>query len=123
MAKPTGKPNGRPPHWRTPELLQADVDKYFAVTPIEEQTITGLCLFIGCFRETLLDYGEKDEFFLTVKRAKLKIENAWEMRLVRQGRSADIFALKNFGWKDQQHVDQTTNGRDLPTPICGGVAK
>lgn len=32
-----------------------------------------------------------------------------------------IFTAKNvIGWRDQTHVDHTTKGKELPTPIYGG---
>ncbi|KXK66847.1 hypothetical protein, partial [Christensenella minuta] len=38
------------------------------------------------------------------KKAKLKIENAYEKRLIGRGNGGDIFALKQFGWKDKQET-------------------
>lgn len=108
---------GRPPHWKTPEALQADIDAYFAVTPIEEQMITGLCIHLDIDRVTLLDYNEKDEFSSVVKKAKTRIEHAWERRLMKQGRSGDIFALKQFKWKDQNSIEHSGEIK-LPKPIA-----
>ena len=69
-------------------------------------TITGLAIALGTYRETLMNYQEKDdEFFDTVKKAKQRIENAYEKRLIKYGRSGDIFALKNFNWTDKQEVE------------------
>jgi hypothetical protein len=36
--------------------------------------------------------------------AKMKIEHAYEKSLRKNGRSGDIFALKNFGWTDRMDV-------------------
>jgi hypothetical protein len=102
---------GRPPKWNTPEELQADIDRYFAECERTQEplTITGLALALDTYRETLMDYQNKDEFSYTIKRAKQKIENAYEKRLIQNGRAGDIFALKNFGWKDKQEIEADVN--------------
>ena len=98
---------GRPRKWNKPEELQEEIDAYFKHCSEEKipLTITGLALALNTTRETLMDYQYDDEFSDTVKRAKLKIENAYEQRLILNGRAGDIFALKNFGWKDKQDID------------------
>lgn len=102
---------GRPPKWNTPEELQAEIDKYFAGCEKtgEPLTITGLALALDTYRDVLMDYQNKDEFSNTVKRAKQRIENAYEKRLIANGRAGDIFALKNFGWKDKQEIEADIN--------------
>lgn len=101
---------GRPPKWTTVEQLQKDIDAYFADTPKEEWTITGLALALDTSRQTLVDYGHKDEFTDAVKKAKMKVENGYEIDLKKHGRSGTIFALKNFDWRDKQETDITTQG-------------
>lgn len=98
---------GRPPKWETPEQLQKEIDKYFEECKKNDEplTITGLALALDTYRDVLMDYQNKDEFSNTVKRAKQIIENAYEKRLIQNGRSGDIFALKNFGWVDKQEVE------------------
>lgn len=108
---------GRPMKFESPGHLQILIDAYFADTPKDEWTITGLALALNTSRQTLLDYEEKDEYFDTIKNAKLKVENGYEIDLKKQGRTGTIFALKNFGWKDRNETDLTTNGKDLPSPI------
>lgn len=103
-------PAGRPLKWTTPEALQKDIDAYFNDTPKDEWTITGLALALDTSRQTLLDYQEKDEFADTVKKAKMKVENGYEIDLKKHGRSGTIFALKNFDWRDKQETDITTQG-------------
>lgn len=102
---------GRPPKWSTPEELQKDIDNYFEVCKQtgEPLTITGLALALNTYRDVLMDYQNKDEFSNTVKRAKQIIENAYEKRLIENGRAGDIFALKNFGWKDKQEIEAEVN--------------
>lgn len=106
---------GRPRKWNTPEELQTEIDAYFErcsekAIPL---TITGLALALDTTRETLMDYQNDDEFSYTVKRAKLRIENAYENRLILNGRAGDIFALKNFGWKDKQEIEADVGVREI----------
>lgn len=106
--------SGRPLKFETVEKLQEAIDDYFnkcneAEDPI---TITGLALALDTTRETLCDYEEKDEFSDTVKKAKLKVENSYEKRLIKRGNGGDIFALKNFGWVDRKELTGA-NGESL----------
>lgn len=105
---------GRPLKWDSPEKLQKLIDEYFAVTPLEEQMITGLALHLDTDRQTLCNYEERDEFFDTIKKAKARIEMAYELRGLEKGTAFDIFRLKNMGWKDkvEQQVTVTTTLAD-----------
>lgn len=104
---------GRPLKFRTPDELQEKIDAYFADTLKEEWTITGLAMALDTSRQTLLDYEERDEFTDAIKRAKLKVENGYEIDLKRHGRTGTIFALKNFDWKDKTEQDITTKGEAI----------
>ncbi len=79
----------------------------------ERYTITGLALALDTTRETLLDYEKRDEFSDTIKKAKLRVENQYEKSLQESGRSGDIFALKNFNWKDNKGIDHTSGGEPI----------
>lgn len=107
----------RPLKFQSPEELQKAIDSYFDTTPKEEWTITGLALALDTTRQTLVNYEEKDEFLDTIKKAKLKVENGYEIDLKKHGRSGTIFALKNFDWRDKQETDVTSGGKPLPTPL------
>jgi hypothetical protein len=98
---------GKPLKFKTVEELQEKIDAYFASCDEENEpiTITGLALALDTSRETLCNYEEKEDYFDTIKKAKLKVENAYEKRLVRRGNGGDVFALKNFGWKDTKELD------------------
>ena len=98
---------GRPLKYSSPEELQKLIDQYFEVTAPKEVTITGLALHLDTSRETLCNYEEKDDFFDTIKRAKLRVEHAYEMRGLSVGNAFDIFRLKNMGWKDKQEVESS----------------
>ena len=55
-------------------------------------------------RQDLINYSNKEEFFDTIKKAKLKVENYLEKRLIKDSSCTGIiFNLKNnYGWKDKQ---------------------
>lgn len=97
----------KPLKFKSVEELQEKIDKYFdsCNEEFEPITITGLALALDTSRETLCNYEEKEEYFDTIKRAKLRVQHAYEKRLVRRGNGGDIFALKNFGWVDKTEVD------------------
>jgi hypothetical protein len=120
---------GRPALFATPEALQEKIDEYFAEggtdrvfvcgsgsnkydVTVTIYTITGLCLFCGFeSRQSFYDYEDRPEFSYTVKRARLQIEQMYEENLQYGNTTGSIFALKNFGWKDQQGIDHTTGGQ------------
>lgn len=101
---------GRPMKFKSVEEIQPLIDKYFEDTPDERLTITGLALALKTSRETLMNYEGKDEFFDTIKDAKDKIQESYEISLRKRGNAGDIFALKNFGWKDKQETDLNVKG-------------
>lgn len=114
MAKPKGTSKevsgaGRPLKFKSPEELEKKCKEYFEVTHASQVTITGLALHLDTCRQTLMDYQGKPEYSDTIKKAKLAVENAYELSLRESGRTGDIFALKNFGWKDKQEMDLNAN--------------
>ena len=75
-------------------------------------TVSGLCLYLDCDRKTIINYSKKDEFFHTIKRAKVKIENNLEVGSLNGSLQATpcIFNLKNnFEWVDKSEVENTGN--------------
>ena len=101
---------GRPMKFKTVKELKDKCDAFFAQREAEGKpyTITGLALALGTTRETLCDYGEKDDYSDTIKEAKAKCQDYAEQRLYMGGPAAGpIFALKNFGWSDKQEIDHT----------------
>lgn len=106
--------------------MQQKIDTYFEQASdddgelVKPVSITGLALWLDTTRETLMDYQNRDEFTDTVKRAKLRVENFYEERLT-VGRQATgpIFALKNFGWRDeQQHAHSGPGGKPLAPSVA-----
>lgn len=112
---------GRPLKFANVQELQAKIDAYFAERENMEQypngdikpkpiTITGLALALDTTRETICDYGEKDEFSDSIRVARLRCENFAEERLYGGPATGPIFALKNYGWKDTQDINQNNTG-------------
>lgn len=97
---------GRPKKFKNVKELEKLIEAYFADCKENKkhETITGLALWLDTTRETLMDYQKDDKFSDTIKKAKLRIENAYENRLIDRGNGGDIFALKQFGWSDRQDV-------------------
>lgn len=136
---------GRPLKYSTPEAMQHAIDLYFLACKIHQEgekdyllelsdedkafikrvddvypSITGLAIVLGfTSRNALLEYEKRDEFFGTIKAAKLKVENNIEQRLFFQHSTGSIFNLKNnFGWKDQKEVDnKSSDGSMTPKAI------
>ena len=130
-------PNGRPLKYKSPEEMQERINWYFEAIKAKRTdeytlpekladnkdfinflnnladnypTVTGLALALGfTTRDSLINYENRsDEFFDTIKRAKLRVENAIEQRLFEANATGSIFNLKNnFGWKDKQETETT----------------
>jgi hypothetical protein len=118
---------GRPLKFRTAKALQKKIDEYFdscdnrttkvltktgAIVDMPDPkpyTITGLALALDTSRQTLLNYEEREEFFDTIRKAKLRIENYVEESLwTPKITSGVIFNLKNnFAWVDKQSVEHS----------------
>jgi hypothetical protein len=100
-------PVGRPPIFKTAEEFEAAADLYFeSCKPSgdddgEIPTVNGLCLALGCCRDTLWEYAKKPAFSDAVKRARTRLEMAWEKRLAGTACTGAIFWLKNQGWSDK----------------------
>lgn len=99
---------GRPPLFETADDLQKAVESYLEETPVEKYTITGLALSLGFeSRQSFYDYEERGEFSYIIKRSRLFVENAYELKLSGNNATGSIFALKNMGWKDKTEVEQS----------------
>ncbi len=109
---------GRPLKYSVDEL-QKLIQHYFNLTDQLEWTVTGLALLVGS-KQTLADYGNRDEYKDMVREAKLKVENAYEISLRKTGKAGDIFALKNFGWQDKSEVESTHLVAQMPPVKIGG---
>ncbi len=99
---------GRPPTWTDPIEFDKAVDSYFEST--NEPTWTGLTLHLGFNSRQALNYymEEKPEFLNSIKKALSRIESKYEnIAIYSKMPTGAIFALKNFGWKDKQEVEQS----------------
>ena len=103
----------RPRIIKTPKQFDELADAYFRKCGDDGEPIllSGLILALGLSsRESLDEYGRRQEFFDSVKRAKLHVEMEYEKRLCGTAPTGAIFALKNFGWSDRQDVELTGKG-------------
>jgi hypothetical protein len=97
------------PDYKTPNDMQEKIDEYFdKLEKREKPNISELCYHLGfCSRQSFYDYGKKKIFSYTIKRAKLRIQIHYEKQLNYNGCTGAIFALKNFGWRDElQHTGE-----------------
>lgn len=92
-------------------------------------TVTGLALYLGTSRETLMNYEKKEQFFDTIKKAKDMILSFNESALYSKkiNTAGVIFNLKNnYGWRDRVEtlnlntdVDEVIDKEDITTFING----
>lgn len=72
-------------------------------------TISGLAYYLGFnSRDQFESYENSGRFAICIKRAKLRIEEAYEKQLHKQS-SGVIFALKTFGWNEKSESKKTTS--------------
>lgn len=84
-------------------------------------TVSGLALALGTSRQTLVNYEERDRFFDTIKKAKLRVEEQVEQSMLKSnGVVAGVIfnAKNNFDWKDKTETDITSGGEKLD-PYAG----
>ena len=102
----TKKQSGRPKKYTEVEIMQQKIDKYFKECDDNKEpyTITGLALALDLDRKSINNYEKDSDFFPTIKKAKLRVENYLEKRLINDSSATGIiFNLKNnYGWKDKQ---------------------
>lgn len=100
---------GRPPI-NTPEELKEKIESYFGETPKREWTITGIPLYCGYeSRQSFYDLEKVPEFSYIIKRARLIVENQYEIKLSGKEVGGAIFVLKNMGWSDKQTIEHEGN--------------
>ena len=86
---------GRPLKIESPEQMKKILDEYFATIDENKITITGICLALDLDKSTFYDYEKREEYKDIVRKARMIVENSYEMSLRENGRTGDIFALKN----------------------------
>lgn len=137
-----GNNGGQPPLYENAIDLQTDIENYFIyiqgeskketqmitskdgsiqevevdvwIRRPEPETVTGLALFLGFeSRQSLYDYQKKIEYSYLIKRARLRIENAYEKNLHYDKNTGSIFALKNMGWIDKSEIDAKIENKEI----------
>ena len=87
--------------------MEKVLSEYFAVTPEEKLTITGIALALGMSRQGVYDYYKRPGYKEVLDIARLKVEHSYEMALREAKNPAGpIFALKQMDWTDRQEIDQ-----------------
>lgn len=100
---------GRPLAFSTVAELEEQIQKYYERCELKEKplTMSGLALWLGISRQTLVNYGYKDEFFDTIRIARDMVQADMEERALggKSNATMSIFSFKNnFGWVDKQEV-------------------
>lgn len=117
-------PGGRPLKFQSVEELDKKIDEFFAIEPVP--TISGLAVHLDTSRRVLCEYGERQEYSNSIKRALQKCESYVEKGALTNKLNAtfSIFNLKNnYGWKDKTESEVSgPNGKDLfPQPILNAL--
>lgn len=128
-------PVGRPLKYKTAKQLEEAIDDYFdycdnrmtsvyikevgdnvQISNPAPYTMSGLAYKLGIDRNTLLSYGNNDNFSALIKQARMKVQVDVEQRLMEgKNQAGAIFNLKNnFGWVDKTEVD---NKHEMVQPI------
>jgi len=108
---------GRPLKFQNAQELQEKIDKFFEYCDIYNKlpTITRMAWYLDTSRETLKDYEfhRGDDFSDTVARAKEKVQLEMEDLLYNKhsARGAEFTLKNNFGWRDEQHIEQDLRGK------------
>ena len=115
---------GRPAHLDDENIEEVDkiIAQYFSDCEQngKRPLITGIALALGFeSRQSFYEYEKKKAFTYTLRKARMRIENALEQSLDDRGKATAgvIFGLKNMGWKDsveQTNIEvQQTGARDF----------
>lgn len=109
---------GRPLKFGSVEELEKAIEDYFKNTPEDRQCVTGLALHLDTSRKVLCEYeDERPAYSNAIKKAKARVEHAYELRGMAKGRTYDIFTLKNMGWDDKSQTDLTSGGEKIVTNV------
>jgi len=109
---------GRPLKFESPEELQAKIDESFAHADDSKRpyTLASLAYHLDCDTETLRNYAGKEEFFGTIKRAKVRIEASKAEKLESKDYSTAglIFDMAN----NHGYANKQTLGGDSSNPLA-----
>ena len=90
--------------FKTPKDLDNALQSYFDTTPYSLWTLAGLALTVGS-HQLISDYNKREGYTEYLKRARALVEQSYEHSLRRNGRAGDIFAMKQFNWKDKKEIE------------------
>ena len=116
---------GRPRRIKTPAEFEVLANAYFDKCDKlkEPYLMTGLALGMGlCSRVELFDYAGYEEFEFVARQAIARVEMGYEKRLQEGKPVGAIFALKNMGWRDERHVDNTSSDGSMSAAGAVNVA-
>lgn len=148
--EPPKQPVGRPLKYKTVEELQSAVDAYFnecdphlakrmvevgtkndgepmfglrdVMTDQRPYTMSGLAHALKISRQTLLDYGEREEFLDTLGDAKERVHRFTEEQLFSKSATGAVFSLKNnWGWKDRQELTGAEGAPLMPIGLDSAI--
>lgn len=110
---------GRPPLFDSPDQMDKAINEFIANTPKNELTITGMAMWLGFeSRQSFYDYEKNAEYSYIIKKARLAVENGYELSLRSSSVTGAIFALKNMGWKDRTETTLSDpDGNALPPAV------
>lgn len=133
MAEPKNKV-GKPLAFKSVEELTKKTEEYFDycdnrvksayveklggnvdISDPAPYTMSGLARYLGIDRDTLINYSHKEEYFGTIKAARMRVHEDVETRLMEgKAQTGAIFNLKNnFGWKDKTESEVTEKSEVL----------
>ncbi len=138
-----GSTVGRPPKFKSVKELKDTINAYFKgcwqikvsafgaplkdpvsgeylYVQVKPYTMAGLAVALGISRETLVQYGKKEQFSDAISRAREAVEANQEEKLFVPGvaNGAKFALTNNFnGWQDEKHIDHTTKGESLKTDV------
>ncbi len=100
--------------YKTEEELSKGIEEYFEDCKKREKpyTMTGLAVWLGIDRTTLINYGKKDKYSTLIKKAKDRVEQQIEENYLDGtfNTTAAIFNLKaNYKWDDGNKVQVNVN--------------
>lgn len=97
--------------FKTKKELDDKIEAYFKYCDEVNKpyTMSGLAVYLGTCRQTVINYGKSDLHFDSIKKAKARVEAYAEEKLYRESQvTGIIFNLKeNFGWKDKVETEHT----------------
>lgn len=100
--------------YKSEEELSKGIKEYFEDCKKREKpyTMSGLAVWLGITRQTLVNYSHKDKFFPLIKKAKERVQAQIEENAIDGtfNTTFAIFSLKaNYKWDDGNKVNVNIN--------------